>query len=220
MSSKLKAVIFDLDGLLFNSEPVWSKAYDIFLKKHNTQDKPEYWDEITGMGLREAVKLMIDKFGLKGDPDELTEDWRRIFCEIFLKEKDVLMLGSRELIKDAKKQGLSVGLTTGGHTEVMTRKMLKNVGLLSYFDLVVSSDDVQKGKPDSDVYIYAANKLNLKPGSCLALEDSVNGILAAKAAGMRVFGINGGKKTRQELKKAGADKVYRSLSEIRLEDIG
>ena len=99
LSSHIKAVIFDLDGLLINSGSIWDRAYDIFLKKHNIQDRPEYWDEMTGMGLREAVKLMIDKFGLKGDPKELTEDWRRIFYEIFLKEKDVLMKGGKDLIK-------------------------------------------------------------------------------------------------------------------------
>src|SRR3989338_1740189 len=213
---EIKAVIFDFDGLLFNSEPIWDRAYDIFLKKHNIQDRPEYWDKMTGMGLREAVKLMIDKFGLEGDPKELTEDWRRIFYEIFLKEKDVLMKGSKDLIKSLSRRGLVIGLTTGGHTEVMTNQILAKTGILSYFSLVVSSDDVQKGKPAPDVYIYAVDKLNLKPENCLALEDSANGVLAAKAVGLKVFGINADKKIRAELEKIGADRVFQNLLEVKI----
>lgn len=210
----IKAVLFDFDGLLFNTEPIWDKTYCIFLKNHDISPNEEVEKEMFGAGLVEAVQLMIDRMGLKGNVHDLTADYRRLFYEIFLKEKDIVMQGGRELIENAKKRGLVVGLTTGGHTEAMTRKILENANLLSYFDVVVSSDDVEKGKPAPDVYLYSADKLSIEPQACLALEDSPNGVLAAKAAGMRVFGVNADEKIRAELETAGADRIYSSLKEL------
>ena len=210
----IKAVLFDFDGLLFNSEPVWGKAYDVFVRKHDVLDKPELAPKMLGRGLREIVGIMVDEMGMKGNIADLVQEYRDTFYEIFLKEKDILMPGAKDLVERLKSRGLVIGLTTGGHRAFMIRKILENVGLLTYFDLIASSDDVQNGKPAPDIYLSSVSKLNLKSGECLALEDSANGVLAAKTAGVPVYGVNADGKMRRELAKAGAEKVYSSLSEL------
>jgi len=87
--------------------------------------------------------------------------------------------------------------------------------LSNYFSVIVSSDQVKKGKPYPDVYLFTAKLLFLEPNDCLVLEDTVNGVLAGKAAGMEVFGVNKDEKIKKELKNAGADKVFSSLLEIK-----
>ena len=213
MNPQINAVIFDLDGLLINSESAWDKAYFVFLKKHNVIDKPEISEKMTGMGLKDAIKIMIDELGLIGDVDELTEDYRQLFYDVFLKEKHVLMQGAGDLVQKLTSK-YQLAVATGGHTSEKCSQILKNIGIDKYFRVIVSSDDVNKGKPAPDVYLETARHLGVQPLKCLVLEDAVNGVLAAKAAGMLVYGVNADKKIRAELKKAGADEVYSSLKEL------
>lgn len=212
----IRAVLFDFDGLLFNSEPIWGKAYDVFIGRYNVKDKPELASKMLGRGLREIVGIMVDEMGMKGNIADLVQEYRDTFYEIFLKEKDILMPGAKDLVEGLKSKGFLIGLTTGGHKAYMIRKILENVGLLTYFDLIASSDDVQNGKPAPDIYLSSVSKLNLNSEECLALEDSANGVLAAKAAGIPVYGVNVDEKMRRELAKAGADRVYSSLSEVQI----
>lgn len=208
------AVIFDFDGLLFDSEPIWDKTYYIFLKNHDITPNEEVEDQMFGRGLIEAVQLMVDKMGLKGEIGELVSDYRKLFYEEFLKQKDVVMPGVMQLLKTLRDKNVIISLTSGGHTKLKLMEILKTHGILDFFMVIVSSDDVTHGKPAPDVYIETARQLRVQPLNCLVLEDSPNGVLAAKAAKMRVFGVNPVKKVLQELEKAGADRVYKSLKDV------
>jgi len=215
MSSQLKAIIFDLDGLLIDSEPAWDKAYYVFLRKHNVADKPKVSGKLTGMGLRDAIKIMVDELGLIGDVDELTEDYRQLFYDVFLKEKRVLMQGVSDLVRKLTGK-YKLAVASGGHTREKCSQILKNIGIDKYFDAVVSSDDVKEGKPAPDVYSQTARLLVVEPQECLVLEDAVNGVISGKAAGMQVIGVNSEASIREQLKEAGADEVYSSLKEVEL----
>lgn len=210
----IKAVIFDLDGLLIDSESAWDETYYIFLENHHVVDKPEVSGRMTGMGLREAVELMIDKMGLKGDLESLVSEYREMFYKKFFERKDVFFDGAVGLIKGLEKKGFKLAVATGGHAKEKCSQIIESMGLGKYFDVVVSSDDVRVGKPAPDVYLETVRQLGVQPLNCLVLEDSVNGILAAKDAGMRVYGVNSNKEIRKQLKNAGADRVYCSLSEV------
>lgn len=213
---QFKAILFDFDGLLVNSEPVWDKAYFKFLDSHGVKDQKEVSDKMTGMGLVEAVQLMKDELGLVGNLDELVLEHRKIFYEIFSKEKQILMPGASDLVEKCAFGGILVSLTSGGHTKEKLEEILEQVGIISYFSVVISSDDVKYGKPAPDVYFEALNKLNLNADDCLALEDSVNGVLAAKAAGITVYGVNANEKTRSGLIDSGANRVFNNLTEVEL----
>lgn len=216
MTSRFKAILFDFDGLLFNSEPSWDKAYDLFLDKHKLTDQPGLHPKMHGMGLEGAVQLLMDNLGLKGDLDELVADFREVFYRVFAAEKDVLMSGAVDLLKQIKEKGKTASLNSGGHTRAKLVEMLTQNGVFDYFSLIISSDDVNEGKPAPDIYLESLRRLKLKADDCMALEDSVNGILSAKGAGLAVYGINEEDKIREDLMKAGANEVYSSLAEIKL----
>lgn|SRR3990167_3920912 len=212
----IKAVIFDFDGLLVDTEPVWDKTYYVFLKNHNIVPNEEVEDQMFGSGLTEAVQLMIDKMGLKGGISELVSDYRKLFYEEFLKRKDVVMPGAMQLLRTLQDKDVIISLTFGGHTKLKLMEILKSHGILDFFTAIVSSDDVAHGKPAPDVYIEACRELQLRLEFCIALEDSPNGIEAAKAAGVRVYGVNKDEKIRAELARVGADRVFSSLNEVDL----
>ncbi len=209
----VKAVIFDFDGLLFNTEPVWGKTHDEFLKQHDFSDVDV--GDTTGIGLRDFI-LLLKGEGLAGKTDELLEEYRKIFYEKMRDQQDILMPGSLEILEKARKNGLTIALNSGGHTELKLREMLGNENILDYFAVIVSSDDVSRGKPAPGVYLETLKKLGLEAEVCLAFEDSINGVKSAVGAGVSVWGINADSDWRSDLIKAGAEKVYSSLGEVEL----
>lgn len=212
----IKAVIFDFDGLLFDSEPAWDKAYGIFLKKHDVSPNEEIEASMYGSGLIDAVNLMKEKMGLVGETGDLVADYRRLFYKEFSNKNDVLMSGVLEILEKAKRRGLLVALTSGGHTKEKLIEILKLHNIYDHFSVIVSSDVVPHGKPAPDVYLEALKKLRQNAEDCLAFEDSPNGVVAAKLAGICVYGVNTDEKTRNDLIKSGADKVFKNLTEIEL----
>lgn len=212
----VKAVIFDFDGLLINSEPAWDIAYNLFLEKHNVADKPEISDKMTGMGLVDAIRILKSELGISGDLDYLVNEYRQMFYKIFLKEKNTLMPGASEILIRAKEKRFVIALASGGHTKEKLIEILKLNRIYDYFSVIVSSDDVAVGKPAPDIYIESMNLLGLTREECLVFEDSVNGVESAKAAEMAVYGVNPDKKMRNDLIKAGANRVFGNLSEVEL----
>jgi len=124
------------------------------------------------------------------------------------------MPGVLELLPKLGSYKLAV--TTGGHDKQGAEKILIDTGIRKYFEAVVSSDDVENGKPAPDVYFEAAKQLGVEPLNCLVIEDSVNGVESGKAAGMKAYGVNNDKEVREELDKSGADEVYISLQKVQI----
>ncbi|MFI5205885.1 MAG: HAD family hydrolase, partial [Candidatus Paceibacterales bacterium] len=200
MNSKIKAIIFDLDGLLIDSEPIWNKAYERFLKKKNLVDKPEISEKFMGRGIKEIIDLMRIHFGLTGEVDDLAKQYRDNFYEsLFLPGNLRLMEGARDLLERLNKDNkYALAIATSGHKAEMASKILGLLGVKGYFQQIISGDDVTRGKPEPDVYEETARKLGASVSACLVLEDSVNGARSGKAAGMRVIGVNADDKLRQQ----------------------
>ena len=214
MNSQLKAVIFDLDGLLVDTEPLWKKAYGIWLKEHNAKNDLAIYKKMIGRGLRENMVLAKKYLGVKGEVEELLRDLRGILYKLVSQKKDILMPGVLELLPKLGSYKLAV--TTGGHDKQGAEKILIDTGIRKYFEAVVSSDDVENGKPAPDVYFEAAKQLGVEPLNCFVIEDSVNGVESGKAAGMKAYGVNNDKEVREELDKSGADEVYISLQKVQI----
>ncbi|MGH9856357.1 MAG: HAD family hydrolase, partial [Acidobacteriota bacterium] len=152
----IKAVIFDLDGLLIDSEPVWEKAGDVFLGKYGHKHDPAIGD-IRGMGLRDIVLLWQKELGLQGETTSLLQELRSEFYTLALEQKQLQLLpGVEKTIRyfEGKKRAIA----TGGHKKKQIKILLANFGLHPYFDDVISSDDVSKGKPDPEVYLFTASR--------------------------------------------------------------
>jgi HAD superfamily hydrolase (TIGR01509 family) len=211
----MKAVIFDMDGLLIDSEPLWDKSDRYFLERKGFIYTPQLRARMLGTGQREGMELLKKEFALPETIDELIKERKEVFYNIFFKNIK-LMKGVLEFIKSLKSKNLQMAVATGGHGAEKVKDILRSFNLDQYFSVIVSSDQVNRGKPYPDVYLFTAKLLSLEPDQCLVLEDTVNGVMAGKRAGMQVFGVNEDEKAKENLIKAGADKVFPNLLEINL----
>ncbi|MEK7571480.1 MAG: HAD family phosphatase [Patescibacteria group bacterium] len=212
MKNNIQAVIFDVDGLLIDSEPSWQKTYEEFLRKHNITDKAALTEDRPGIGLKDFFTELRERYHLAQPLTVLLEEYRNMFYHNFLNPGTMRLLpGAKDLIVLLAGSQLPLAIATGGHTKESMVKMLETFHLQEYFPLIVSCDEVHRGKPHPDVFLITAQKLQKQPEACLVLEDSVNGVKAGKAAGMLVYGVNKDEKIRKELTEAGADEVFMSL---------
>ena len=207
-----KAVIFDLDGLLIDSEPVWDKADDLFLQGKYTVDIRE---KIMGMGQEGTIELFKKEAGLKGDTGELIEKRRKLLLSLLMKDLK-LFAGVKELLEALKEKQCLMAIATGGYSKSKTEEILTDVGIRNYFLVVISGDEVKRGKPFPDIFLQAAIELGVNPQDCLVLEDALNGIEAAKRAGMTAYGVNSDEEILKKLKQRGADQVFSNLAEVQL----
>ena len=209
----LKAVIFDLDGLLIDSESVWRKATSVFFKMHNKVYTDDISERIMGMGLREITEMLKTSYGFTGNTDKLIEERRSLMYELLFKDLK-LMPGAKEVIQNLFSHHISLAIATSGHTKQKTTEIIERLGLQSYFTVYISGDDFEKAKPAPDMYLAAAKMLGITSVDCLVFEDAPNGVLSGKSAGMVVFAVNKDKLLQGKLRKVGADKVFTSLEEV------
>jgi len=211
----IKAVIFDMDGLIIDSETsTWPKVLSEFLLSKGIVLTDEAREEARGAGHKETIKIFKEKLGLEGNTDSLIAQMRSCFFKTFLQDP-VLAVGIKEFLEDLSKKDYILAIATGLGPENEVINLLLKLDLKKYFKEVVTGDEVTKGKPDPQIYLITAQKIKVKPQDCLALEDAVNGVLSGKAAGMKVFGVNQDEKIKESLINAGADKVFSSLLEIK-----
>jgi mannitol-1-/sugar-/sorbitol-6-/2-deoxyglucose-6-phosphatase len=184
----LQAVIYDLDGLLIDSEPCWEQAEMEVLCSVGVPLTPERCHETTGLRLDEAVAYWAARHPWRGVSHE--EVVRRILQRVLalLAERAPLKPGVRESLEVVERAGLRVALASSSPL-VLIEGALERVGLRSAFEQVVSAEGERFGKPHPGVYLRVAGRLGVSPASCLALEDSVNGVLAATSAGMRCIAV-------------------------------
>lgn len=213
----IKAVIFDFDGLIVNSEPAWLQSHHDFIEKYDLDVTHEQRVSFRGIGLKELVMRLREQFQLDKSVEELLNEYREIFYKNFINSKEMHLLeGVEECVKMFSQQGYQLAIATGGHTPETMNTLLASFKLLEYFPVIVSCDEVDRGKPHPEVFLHTAEKLGRQPAECLVIEDSVNGVKAGKAARMLVFGINQDEKIYTKLKAAGADEVFHSLLEINI----
>ncbi len=181
------AVIFDMDGVLINSEPLWEETEIRLLKSMGAEYDPAFRDNVVGLSQAASSKLIIREFGLNCSPGELISRRVEILLGIY-DEKLTMFKGAGELIESLKKAGFQTGLASSSPMRVINY-VLEKFSLMTFFDAVVSGDCVENGKPAPDIYLLAAEKLGTKPSECMAVEDSPNGAKSAVSAGMFCIGI-------------------------------
>ncbi len=187
MLADVDAVIFDLDGTLADSMWIWLEIDRDFFASHG-MEFPEFLnDQIEGMGFTETAVYFKEKFHLSESVEQLKEIWNNMALEKY-RTKTPLKSGAREFLDFLKEKGIRMGIATSS-SEMLVEGFLEAKGLSAYFDAVTTVCDVSRGKPDPDVYLTTAKKLNVDPARCLVFEDVPAGILAGKNAGMRVCGV-------------------------------
>lgn len=183
--SELKAIIFDMDGVLINSTPTNNESMNLVLADYGIHITKDEFKKYLGRSLRDQLKAWEIDFGLPKNVDFMDFS-KRAFkhqIEILSKtyERDVLLLN---LIRDARSQGIKVGVGTSS-TKYRAEELLRLVGVFDNLDAFIAQDDIQKHKPDPEVFLTVASKLNIAPENCVVIEDAVNGLQAARAANMK-----------------------------------
>ncbi len=177
------AVIFDMDGLLIDSEPYWQEAGKETLLEFGKTLTTEQYHSSTGLRTEEWIAHWFNHFGMGDDPQkEATNTIIRKAIEK-IDRHATLMPGARKIV-ELMQQRMKVGLATSSPMSLV-EVVLPKLGLHKPFDVICSAEKMPYGKPHPQVYIETADQLGVSPLRCLAFEDSFNGMLAAKAARMK-----------------------------------
>jgi len=184
----IKAVIFDMDGVIIDSEGVYLEYQLEFAKKKNPDVKLEDLYPMVGATKQECWEV-VERVVSNGQTwEELRKEFRQrdIYSEIDY--RSIYRLEVTDTLKQLKEAGFRLALASSTHLELVER-VLKENGIRDYFEAVVSGEQFKKSKPDPEIYLYTAEQLKLKPEECLAVEDSTIGITAAHRAGLKIAAV-------------------------------
>ena len=207
----IDAVIFDLDGLLLDSEHLWDEAREALARERGGRWHERAQADMMGMSSPEWSRYMHDEIGLAESPEEIAAEVVRRMEELY-GERLPLLPGAREAVERLAARW-PLGLASSSNRPLIDLA-LELSGLAPFFRATVSSEEVARGKPAPDVYLETAGRLGVSPNRAAAIEDSHNGILSAAAAGMRVVAIPNNRFPPPEEALAEAAIVLRSLEQL------
>ncbi len=182
----IEAVIFDLDGVLLDTEELWDEVRESLTRERGGSWSDRAQADMMGMSSTEWSRYMHDVLGLAEPPEEISREVVRRMLDRYA-ERLPLIDGAIEAVEHVAARW-PLGLASSSNRELIDRA-LEVSGLARYFRATVSSEEVERGKPAPDVYLDAARRLSVEPARCAAVEDSASGIRSARDAGMRVVAI-------------------------------
>jgi HAD superfamily hydrolase (TIGR01509 family) len=212
----IDAVVFDLDGVLVDSEEIWDRAREQLAKERGGRWHDGAQRDMMGMSSKEWSRYMHDVIGLEEPPEEINREVVRRLTELYGEHLPVIA-GAREAVERLAARW-PLGLASSSNRELIDL-VLELLGVRALFRATVSSEEVARGKPAPDVYLEAARRLGVDPTRTAAVEDSHNGMLAAKAAGMRVVAIPNSHFPPGEDALGAADVVLASPAELTAEAV-
>jgi HAD superfamily hydrolase (TIGR01509 family) len=207
----IEAVVFDMDGVLLQSEEVWDSVREEYVRERGGRYDAEVQRAMMGMSSPEWSRYLHDKAGIDEEPEEINAEVVRRMLAAY-REHLPLLPGAVDAVRRVAAQ-FPLGLASSSNRELID-VVLDQAGLAPYFAATVSSEEVAHGKPAPDVYLEAARRLGVDPARSAAVEDSHGGIRSAKAAGMRVIAIPNPSYPPDDEALAQADVVLGSLSEL------
>ena len=196
----IKAVIFDMDGVIVDSEPIHVEAETQIMLKHGVKITAEELRGYTGTTAEFEFNDLIRKYKLNTTAETLFNEKEDILFKL-LKEKTEPTKGVIDLIKKLKQQGFKLAVATSGHRK-LAHYYLRKLGLETFFDTVVCAEDITRSKPDPEIFLKAAQRLGVEPSECVVIEDAKFGVEAAKKAGMKAVGYRNPSSGNQDLSKA------------------
>jgi HAD superfamily hydrolase (TIGR01509 family) len=207
----IEAVVFDLDGILIDSEHVWDEVRQQLADECGGRWNDKASRDMMGMSSIEWSRYMRDVVGLTEEPEAISAEVVRRLEDRYRRELPLIPGAEQAVERLAARWPLA--LASSSNRELIDL-VLESSGLGRYFEASVSSEEVARGKPAPDVFLEAARRLGVSPTSCAAVEDSENGIFAAKAAGMRTIAIPNPHYPPHEDALAAADVVLASIEEL------
>lgn len=209
----IEAVIFDLDGSLVDSMWIWHEIDVEYLGRYGLRVPDDLQHMIEGFSFTETAQYFKERFELPASVDEIRRTWNEMACDKYMHEVP-LKPGVAAFLDICRRDGIKLGIATSNSRELVT-KVADSHGLHDYFSCIMTSCDVGKGKPAPDIYLAVAGQLAVSPAACLVFEDIAAGILAGKAAGMKVCAVEDAYSLFQtEEKKRLADYYIRDYRDL------
>jgi len=179
-----------MDGVIVDTEPVHHYAYNQHFEQLNIEVTPEMYASFTGNSTKNIFERLKIQFNLAEEVNALVETKRNLFNDTFDSKEDLYLLdGVEDLIKDLYDNGMQLVLASSSATVTINR-VFNRFGLHKYFTHIVSGEDFPKSKPHPAIFLRAAELANTPVENCIVIEDSTNGIMAAKAAGIYCIGYD------------------------------
>lgn len=208
----MKAVIFDMDGVLLDTERVSRRAWDIVGERWECPIEEAFLSKLRGGNLEQIKQAFLQRFGEDFAFDSMWQEKRQLFLRMLDEEGVPVKKGAFELISYLKEEKYKIALATGsGRKQAIWN--LENVGLDNSFDTIICGDEVTRSKPDPEIFLKAAEGLGVSPWQCLVIEDSLNGIQAALAGGFHVIMVPDLTMPDQSVKQK-VDGVLEDLTEV------
>ena len=187
MLTDIKAVIFDLDGSLVDSMWMWYQIDVEYLGRFGLTVPEGLQKSIEGLSFSETAVYFKNRFGIPDSLEEIKDTWNRMAWDKYMKEVP-LKPGAAAFLQYCKEHHIRLGIATSN-----SRELVENIaqvhGLDKYFSCIMTGCDVGRGKPAPDIYLAVASRLQVAPKECLVFEDIIPGIMAGKAAGMKVCAV-------------------------------
>ena len=212
MAPVFQAVIFDLDGVLADSEPWWNQIDTKLLAEHGVSYRGEHHRNVLGVSYRIAVEFYKNAFNISASVEELMRRRREIATDFFANRVE-LFPSAKTTLEQLGEMNVPMAIATSS-VSASAQPFLDRTGIRSLFEVVLTGDEVQRGKPYPDIYLQTSKKLATSSEACLVIEDALAGVAAAKAANMRVAAIPDTRFVDPQAYEKEADYVLGSLSEI------
>lgn len=213
MTQTFRAVIFDLDGVLADSEPWWNQIDAQLLKEYGERNyHGQYHREVLGVSYPIAIEFYKRAFNMSAPTEEMMKRRGEIATEFFA-DRVGLFPHVREVLEQLQRVPVRLALATSS-VGASARPFLDRHQLTEFFEVIVTGDEIERGKPAPDIYLHTAEKLGMETNVCLVVEDSLSGIAAAKAARMCVAAIPDRRFVDPGEYEKEADYLLNDLSEI------
>lgn len=179
-----KAVVFDMDGVLFDTEKLCMDSWNMIAGECGIRDMQEIFMQCVGRNANDTRTLILNHYGQDFPYDDFCKETSKWFREQIEQNGMPVKPGVRELLKYLKENDYRVGLASSTKRESVISH-LRNAGILDYFEVIIGGDMVEHSKPEPDIYLLACREMDVAPEAACAIEDSPNGIRSAHRAGMK-----------------------------------
>jgi len=185
----ISAALFDMDGLMIDSDQIISRAYETVLKEYGKE--PQFNSRgivhTPGISAVDNWKNLVKVYGIDADINELAAKKNRLHVE-YMKEGVNAMPGLMELLPTLREHNIKMAIASSSNRELV-ESVVQHLGIKQYFDAIVAGGEVPHGKPAPDIFLVAAANLEVAPEDCVVFEDAIDGVRAAKAGGMSCIAI-------------------------------